>query len=87
VVIGISTDPLDKQQSFTEKEKLNFPLYADADKKAAEAYGVLHPRGFAQRVTFVIDKKGGVRKVYHVKDVKKHPEEVLNYVKDHLAQK
>src|SRR5262245_38620614 len=29
VVIGISTDKVDAQQKFTEKEKLNFPLFAD----------------------------------------------------------
>jgi thioredoxin-dependent peroxiredoxin len=87
VIIGISIDKLEDQQRFTEKENLNFPLYADADKKAAEAYGVLSARGFANRETFVIDKKGTVRKVYTVKDVKKHPQEVLDYVKENLAAK
>ena len=41
----------------------------------------------AQRVTFVIDKKGVVRKVYPVKDIGKHLDEVLKYVKDNLAEK
>src|SRR5438270_10548177 len=87
VVIGISTDKLEQQQQFTDKEKLNFPLYADPDKKVAKAFGVLQPAGYAQRATFVIDKKGIVRKIYPKADAGKHPAEVLAYVKEHLADK
>ena len=60
---------------------------ADADKKISEAYGVLTPRGFAARTTFVLDKEGNVRKVYKVASAKDHPDEVLKYVKEHLAEK
>jgi peroxiredoxin Q/BCP len=86
VVIGISTDPLDKQQEFTDKEKLNFPLFADPDKKAVQAYGALSQRGMASRYTFVIDKQGVVRKVYTTVNPQNHPEEVLKFVKEHLAK-
>jgi peroxiredoxin Q/BCP len=85
-VIGISTDPLDKQQEFTDKEKLNFPLFADPDKKAVQAYGALSQRGMASRYTFVIDKQGVVRKVYTTVNPQNHPEEVLKFVKEHLAK-
>ena len=88
MVIGISTDKLEDQQKFTDKESLNFPLLADADQQATKAFGVLMAgRPFAQRVTFVIDKKGTVRKVYEVKVIQKHPDEVLAYVKENLADK
>jgi peroxiredoxin Q/BCP len=88
VIIGISTDKLDAQQQFTEKEHLNFPLLADADKKVSKAYGVLNPdRGFANRVTFVIDKKGIVRKIYTKVDPEKNPDEVLAWIKQNLADK
>jgi peroxiredoxin Q/BCP len=86
-VIGISTDTLAAQEMFTEKEKLTFPLYADPDKKAAREYGVLTPRGYANRSTFVIDKKGIVRKVYPMANAQTHPDEVLKYIKDNLAEK
>jgi peroxiredoxin Q/BCP len=82
VVIGISTDKIEDQKKFAAKENLNFPLFADAGKKAAQDYGVLMPNGkYAQRVTFVIDKQGIVRKVYAVTDIRKHPDEVLSFVK------
>jgi peroxiredoxin Q/BCP len=90
VVIGISTDKLEDQVKFTDKEKLNFPLLADADQKVTKEFGILSPRGVAQRTTYVIDKKGIVRKVYagdETKDVKKHPSDVLNYVKENLKDK
>jgi peroxiredoxin Q/BCP len=85
VVIGISTDKLDDQMKFTDKEKLNFPLFADPDKKATKAFGALSDRGFASRYTFVIDKKGIVRKIYTKVTPADHPEEVLKYVKENLA--
>ncbi len=84
VLIGISTDKLEDQVKFTEKEKLSYPLFADSDKKATKAFGVLNDRGMANRYTFVIDKKGTVRKIYDKVSVDKHPDEVLNYVKENL---
>jgi peroxiredoxin Q/BCP len=81
-------DTLEKQKEFTDKEKLNFPLIADPEKKAVEAYGVYNPDNkLAKRVTFVIDKKGVVRKIYDKMDLKKHPDDVLAYIKENLAEK
>jgi peroxiredoxin Q/BCP len=83
VVIGISTDPIEAQQKFSAKEKLNFPLVADADKTAAKAYGVISRDGnYAKRVTFVIDKEGVIRKIYPQVDIRKHPDQVLAFVKE-----
>ncbi len=87
VVLGISTDKLDAQQQFTKKEKLSFPLLADPDKKVTKAYGALNSaRGMASRYTFVIDKKGILRKIYTKVSPKDHPDEVLNYVKENLSK-
>jgi peroxiredoxin Q/BCP len=87
VIFGVSTDTLDLQKQFCEKENLSFPVLADADKKVAREYGVLSPKGYAQRETFVIDKKGIVRKIYRTASAQTNPEEVLTYVKEHLAGK
>jgi thioredoxin-dependent peroxiredoxin len=86
VVIGISVDNIGDQQKFTNKEKLNFPLFADADKEVAKKFGVLKGP-FAQRVTFVIDKKGIVRRIYPKMNLRKHPDEVLAFVKKNLRTK
>ena len=86
VVLGISTDKVETQQQFVAKSKLNFPLLADPAKKVTKAYGALSDKGFASRYTFVIDKKGTLRKVYTKVGPAKHADEVLEYVTSELAK-
>jgi thioredoxin-dependent peroxiredoxin len=86
IIIGISVDTLEAQEAFAKKENLKFPLFADAGKKAAEAYGVMSARGFANRNTFVIDKQGVVKKIYTQVKPAEHADEVLKYVKENLAK-
>jgi peroxiredoxin Q/BCP len=66
-VLGASTDDLPTQQKFADSLKLPFPLLADKDGAAARAYGVFEA-GYAQRVTFVIDRDGKVVKVLEGKE-------------------
>lgn len=74
-MIGFSSDTLEKQQEFTDKEKLTFPLLADPEKKLMTALGV---KG---RSTWVIDKEGKIAKIYPKVNVGDHPKEVLEFVK------
>jgi thioredoxin-dependent peroxiredoxin len=87
-VIGVSTDSVDVQKQFAQKEGLNFPLLADVDKALSKRFGVLNMQGgYANRVTFVIDKQGNIAKVFtKVADVNKHPEEVLKFVEEKLGK-
>jgi peroxiredoxin Q/BCP len=84
VVIGISVDDVAAQTKFVEQNQLNFPLLCDTEKTVTKAFGVLGANGLAQRKTFVIDKQGVVRKIYDKVDVKKHPDEVLAWIKANL---
>lgn len=65
--VGISRDDLAAQQSFVERQSLNFPLLSDVDGTVAEAFGV--KRGLlaklapVKRATFVIDPDRTVRRV------------------------
>jgi len=74
-VIGFSSDKVETQQQFTDKENLTYPLIGDPDKKLINALGV---KG---RSTWVIDKEGKIAKIYDKVDVTKHPKEVLEFVK------
>jgi len=74
-VIGFSSDKVETQQQFTDKENLTYPLIGDPDKKLINALGV---KG---RSTWVIDKEGKIAKIYDTVDVTKHPKEVLEFVK------
>jgi peroxiredoxin Q/BCP len=55
-----SVDAIEDSTKFAESEKADFPLLSDADKSVATRWGVLAPRGFANRWTFYIDKNGRV---------------------------
>jgi peroxiredoxin Q/BCP len=74
-VIGFSSDTVETQQKFRDKEKLTYPLLGDPDKKLMAALGV---KG---RATWVIDKDGKIAKVYPKVNVTDHPKEVLEFVK------
>ncbi len=61
----ISVDSLADNKAFAEKEKADFPMLANPDKKVAFAYGVIAPdapadRQFARRHTFYIDPTGKI---------------------------
>jgi thioredoxin-dependent peroxiredoxin len=57
--VGISTDAVDRQARFADKERFDYPLLSDADGAVATAFGV--KRGLlgkflpVKRTTFVID--------------------------------
>jgi peroxiredoxin Q/BCP len=72
---------MDLNQQFTEKNKYTYPLLCDADKKLITALGIKSPMGFAQRVTYIVDKEGKIVKVYDKVAPKGHAEEVLKDVK------
>ena len=42
------------------KKEADFPLLSDPTKEVATAYGVLNPRGIANRWTFYIGKDGRI---------------------------
>ena len=64
-----STDTAQKDKEFAESLGADYPILADPDKKAAEAYGVLMPVvGLAKRWTFYIGKDGKILAID--KDVK-----------------
>jgi thioredoxin-dependent peroxiredoxin len=62
-VIGLSVDPADSHKKWaedireTQGQALNFPVIADADKKVANLYGMIHPNAsdtFTVRSVFII---------------------------------
>lgn len=80
-VLGVSVDDEKSHKKFAEKEKLNFPILSDTDKKVVKAYGVWKII-FANRESFLIDKKGIIIKHYKKVSPKEHAEEVIMDVKN-----
>ena len=55
--LGISSDSVERQAAFTEKEGLDYPLLSDPDRSIAKAFDVKRPGPlFNRRTTFVIGK-------------------------------
>jgi len=82
-IIGVSLDSIESHRRFMEKYELPFPLISDKDKRIATAYGVIKDSGTStNRVTFIIDKKGKIAKVFPKVDVSAHTAEVENALKE-----
>ena len=54
----VSTDNIEDNTAFAKMNEATFPILADPEKTMSSAYGVLSPRGYAQRWTFYIDSEG-----------------------------
>jgi peroxiredoxin Q/BCP len=76
-VLGISVDQKDDIKKFVSDYKLNFPLLSDADKKVSKDYGVFNDKGYDNRITFIVDKKGKIAEIINVKDIDGHAAKVL----------
>ena len=81
-VYGISTDDVAAQAAFARDNEVTYPLLSDSDQKIARLYGVLaEGRGYAQRVTFVVDAAGLVKHVFTKVNVREHGAEVVAVLK------
>jgi len=64
-VLGISCDSLESHKNFAGKFSLKQPLLSDQDGKVGRLYGTVREgKSTANRVLFVIDKKGIVRHIF-----------------------
>ena len=77
VVVGVSMDGVDAHRRFAEEHELPFVLLSDPDGEALARYGVPSAVGLAARVTFVIDRRGRVARVYPNVDPAVHVSEVV----------
>lgn len=85
VHFGASCDPIELNQEFAKKLDLDYPLLSDTDKKVAKAYGILSPRGFSQRVTFIIDPAGKIAHIFGDKDrvkLQEHGQQIASKLKE-----
>ena len=84
-ILGVSFDDVESHQKFAEHHSLPFPLLADTDGQAADAYGVKTRRlgmRFAKRQTFLIDPEGKIAKHYEKVQPATHSAQVLADLKD-----
>jgi peroxiredoxin Q/BCP len=89
VLLGISPDTPKAQKKFQDKFKLPFSLLADADKKVADAFGVLQEKNMygkkvmgIVRTTFIIGPDGKIQHIFPKVKAQGHAAEVLAYLKE-----
>lgn len=92
VVIGISSDSLERHNKFIEKHSLPFLLLSDEKKDVAKAYNVWKlKKNFGkeymgiERSTFLIDPSGHIVKEWRKVKVNGHVEEVLDALKQAIG--
>jgi thioredoxin-dependent peroxiredoxin len=83
-VLGVSTDSEASHKKFAAKYKLPFTLVADPDHSIADSYGVYGEKKFmgrtymgVKRMTFLIDEKGRIKKVFEKVKPEQHAQDVL----------
>ncbi|HZE63391.1 MAG TPA: thioredoxin-dependent thiol peroxidase [Pyrinomonadaceae bacterium] len=83
-ILGVSLDSEASHKKFAIKYKLPFTLLADTDHAVSDAYGVYGQKKFmgrsymgVNRMTFLIDEKGKIKKVFEKVKPEDHAQEVL----------
>ncbi len=83
-VLGVSADPVRKQEGFRDKHQLTVPLISDEKHEMLEAYGAwgknpCTARTFEGilRTTVLIDRNGKIARIWPKVRVAGHAEEVL----------
>ena len=87
-ILGVAADPVKAQDKFKAKYDLSIPLASDENHKMLTDYGVwgeksMYGRKYmgVMRVTFLIDKKGRIARIWLKVSVDGHAEEVLEAAK------
>jgi thioredoxin-dependent peroxiredoxin len=78
-VVGISFDSPEDNAAFARKYEFGFPLLSDSDHAVAIAFGACSGAGarYPERMSFLIDERGAIERVYDQVDPRDHPARVL----------
>ncbi|MFA6073661.1 MAG: thioredoxin-dependent thiol peroxidase [Candidatus Woesearchaeota archaeon] len=87
VVLGVSADSIDSHKKFVEKYELPFTILSDPGHEVLEKYGVWIKKTLygkimmgITRMTFIIDEKGNIQKIYPKVKPAEHAKEILEEI-------
>jgi thioredoxin-dependent peroxiredoxin len=87
-ILGISVDSVESHAKFAKKYELPFTLLADTEKEVVNLYGVWGKKKFmgreydgTHRMSFLINPKGKIAKIYEKVNTITHAQEVLEDMK------
>lgn len=88
-IVGVSDDSVESHDKFATGRKLPFPLIADTERIILNSYGVygekkMYGRKYmgTKRVTFLIDEKQIIRKVFKKPKVSNHSAQIIQGFSD-----
>ena len=82
-MLGISYDTPEDNRAFREQFDFPFRLLSDVDRAVGQRYGAGREPGtpyadFPQRISYLIDPQGTIRRTYEVTDPAGHAAEVVS---------
>ena len=81
VLFAISIDTVDAQKKFVDDYEIPYQHLSDTSKETCKKYAGLNIAGLAKRSTFVVDKKGIIRKIFRDINVDNHGKEISEFLK------
>jgi len=81
VLFAISIDTVGDQKKFVEEYKIPYLHLSDSSKQICKKYAGLNIAGLAKRSTFIIDKRGIIKKIFRDIDVENHGQEIADFLK------
>lgn len=81
ILFAISVDAVEDQKKFVNEYKIPYLHLSDTKKDTCKKYAGLNIAGLAKRSTFVIDKKGVVKKIFRDINVENHGKEISEFLK------
>ena len=86
-ILGCSADSVNKQKKFCDKRGFQYPLLSDENHEMLKKYGVWGKKRFMgreymgiSRITYVIDEKGLIEKIFDKVSVKSHAQDILKNI-------
>lgn len=84
VVVGMSGDTTKSHEKFADKHELPFPIVSDEDRSVMKEYGAIGKKSMMgrtfigiKRISYLINPKGKIAKVYDTVKPALHADEVL----------
>ncbi len=79
-ILAISIDTVEDQAKFVKEYSIPYLHLSDTRKDTCKKYAGLNFVGLAKRSTFIIDKKGIIRKIFRDIDVEHHGQEIATFL-------
>ena len=80
VLFAISIDTVEDQAKFVKDYGIPYLHLSDTTKNICKKYAGLNFVGLAKRSTFIIDKKGVIRKIFRDINVEQHGQDIANFL-------